>query len=81
MAFASAKSSVFSIELDKLLVSQDHRFGGASKLFLESQDLLLQALNIRRCFFAPLPLMPCPHGPSALAVSLILFGQDPILFD
>ena len=81
MAFVSAKSSVFVIELDKLLVFQDHGFGGTGQLFPESQELLLQALNIRRCFFAPLPLMPCPHGPLALVVSLIPFGQDSVLSD
>ena len=81
VAFASTKGSVIIIELGKLLVFQDHGFGSAGQLFPESQDLLLQVLNIRRCFFAPLLLMPCPDGPSAFAVSLISFGQDSVLSD
>ena len=48
VAFASGKGSIFVIELDKLLVFQDHGFGGAGQLFLESQDLILQATNIIR---------------------------------
>ena len=64
-----------------LLVLQDHGFGGVGQLFPESPDLVLQALNIRRCLFAPLLLMPCPHSSSALAVRLIALGQDSVFSD
>ena len=73
LAFTWAKGSIIVIELDKLLVFQDHGFGGAVQLFPEEQDFLFQTFNIRRCFFAPLPLMPCPHSSSALAMGLVPF--------
>ena len=53
LAFASAQCSVIVIALDKLLVFQDHGFGGAGQLFPESQDLLFQAFNTTRCFSPP----------------------------
>ena len=79
VTFSSAQGSIVSIQFAELLVLCDHVFGHLAQLFPETQDFLLKALNIARCFFAFLPLQPCPHGHSSFAMGLVPFGQGPIV--